>query len=1547
MGKKHKSKFFFGKFVVLAVVLFFAFVFPLKNIYAETADVSTASQLLSHFNSGGDVRLVENITLPENAFVGSDLVLDLNGHTLNLSNYTLVPYEATLTVKDDSVFQTGRITSTNDFTIIVGGSDAIGGFILDSGNVDCKGQYCIYNYGELTVNGGSVSADTFTIYNMKDFTMNGGSVTSKDVAVGNYAEGANFTLNGGTVETTSVSYVAVTMARPNTSFVMNGGVINAVQHKEDNTDGGSAVAAFKDTEVTINGGIINAFGNAITSNGSASGKSEGTNAKLTINGGSITSTGGAGIYAPQINGVTTITGGTITGLTGVEIRAGTLNISGGTFIATGEYSVKPATSGLTTTGAAVSVSQHTTAQPITLNITGGTFKGEYPISNTNPMHHDPAISDQVVIKVQGGEFSGGDFDDVIDNIPVGYLDIQPSDSDDILIVIPSNSAGYYLHANTSGLINIMGEAPTTSTDYSEINVLSNCRDGYDITMSSTVDDVHLYLDSNSSSSYYLSPITDNSPLSANSDVWGYYMADDGSSAPSGSDSFHPVPTLSAGSVILRTTSETASESDIEDKLRLYFGANLGEGLLSGNYKMIPDASNVTGSIVYQITANPTCTSFPVEISFNKNLDGQGGEEAESLISDFPTSDENRLGINDQGATIITLSSKVPLRDDYLFVEWNTNPSGTGVSYHPGDIVLVGTDTGELYGETTLYAIWTNGCAGATICYDGNGADAGSMENQTATPGLGVALHASNYSRAGYGFAGWNTEADGSGTNYGPNQNIAIAQSGGINLYANWIASAGSLQTWTGADSMNIGDVIALTDNRDGETYAVAKLADGNVWMVENLRLVPSTAIINLLNTNNPTTDFISAARTSSSTIDFCKNNNSDCVDAVSYNTNNINRTLTPSIDTDSNSSSWYSYGVMYNWYTATAGNGTYDMESGTTTGDICPAGWHLPTGDDGEFVALNNIVSGVSNDVNLRVYPNNFIRSGNFDGDNTDGRGKHGRFWSATASEKNKAYRFGYNSSSITPNNTYNKWDAFSIRCIYDGNRIPASEVTVNLGEHVELVTISNSTYGTQQVTTSGDTVLVVNDLPYTISATFEAGYTIDTWTTTSDGQIDGATSVDATYTVSDVATLGVTAKTATQTTYTLNYDTGASSDVIAPDVATSYNASYAFGVTNSIPVVFGSTFIGWSEKSAASSVDYTKDDTIILVNDDPDTISAVTKTLYAVYQVDICLAGNICYYGNGADSGTMSSQVVSGSSATLLAPNYARSGYGFAGWITSESATPYGPNEKINLPDLSASGLKLYAKWVASAGNLQGWNECNTMSVGDVTALTDVRDSNTYLIAKLADNNCWTVENLRLNPSTASMTAQNTNSPANDFATEATASRPSKSLCTSDNPSCYDKLQYSINNLDRTLTQSYDGEGNSSAWYGYGVYYNWYAATAGNGTSSVSGGETSGDICPAGWRLPTGNTNGEYDVLNAAINNNVTNNDTAWRKYPNNFVYSGEYNGGSRKNANSQARVWTATAKDASYVYRLGLKSNEVTARTSAWYKWEGFTVRCLFKNN
>ena len=106
------------------------------------------------------------------------------------------------------------------------------------------------------------------------------------------------------------------------------------------------------------------------------------------------------------------------------------------------------------------------------------------------------------------------------------------------------------------------------------------------------------------------------------------------------------------------------------------------------------------------------------------------------------------------------------------------------------------------------------------------------------------LASSNFSRSGYGFQSWNTAEDGTGTDYGPNQSINTGNLShvGLNLYAKWVPAETSvtMQTFDSTispySSAAIGTVIGLRDARDNNVYAVAKLADGKWWMIENLRL---------------------------------------------------------------------------------------------------------------------------------------------------------------------------------------------------------------------------------------------------------------------------------------------------------------------------------------------------------------------------------------------------------------------------------------------------------------------------------------------------------------------------------------------------------------------------------------------------------------------------------------------------------------------------------------------------------------------------------------
>ncbi len=103
---------------------------------------------------------------------------------------------------------------------------------------------------------------------------------------------------------------------------------------------------------------------------------------------------------------------------------------------------------------------------------------------------------------------------------------------------------------------------------------------------------------------------------------------------------------------------------------------------------------------------------------------------------------------------------------------------------------------------TIYAKFTP--ITYTVAYNGNGATGGSTASSTHTYNVAKALTTNGFTRTGYTFAGWNTKADGTGTNYTNGQsvtNLSSTQGATITLYAKW--SQGSY---------------TLTIDPDGGTY---------------------------------------------------------------------------------------------------------------------------------------------------------------------------------------------------------------------------------------------------------------------------------------------------------------------------------------------------------------------------------------------------------------------------------------------------------------------------------------------------------------------------------------------------------------------------------------------------------------------------------------------------------------------------------------------------------------------------------------------------------
>ncbi|MBQ3445789.1 hypothetical protein IJG29_03670, partial [Candidatus Saccharibacteria bacterium] len=223
------------------------------------------------------------------------------------------------------------------------------------------------------------------------------------------------------------------------------------------------------------------------------------------------------------------------------------------------------------------------------------------------------------------------------------------------------------------------------------------------------------------------------------------------------------------------------------------------------------------------------------------------------------------------------------------------------------------------------------------------------------------------------------------------------------------------------NTMVVGQAYQLIDNRDNEIYNVAKLADGNVWLLDNLRLDPATLLQQLTpaNTNmDPNTPFTLPA---SSTDKFSDN-------TAGWTTPGINTSLSNTIST--NGVYQGDIGVFYNYCAASAGTicAAKDSNNDNASYDICPASWRMPTGGtDGEYQALYTAYS--SNSTNFQTALRTPL-SGYFVNGSAYDQGSYGLFWSSTRRDGNDVYRLSVDASSAYPQ--YSNWRLYgtSVRCL-------------------------------------------------------------------------------------------------------------------------------------------------------------------------------------------------------------------------------------------------------------------------------------------------------------------------------------------------------------------------------------------------------------------------------------------------------------------------------------------------------------------------------------
>ncbi len=210
--------------------------------------------------------------------------------------------------------------------------------------------------------------------------------------------------------------------------------------------------------------------------------------------------------------------------------------------------------------------------------------------------------------------------------------------------------------------------------------------------------------------------------------------------------------------------------------------------------------------------------------------------------------------------------------------------------------------------------------------------------------------------------------------------------------------------WTGEDdgidplqkfvcSMLSEDGVTATfkDSRDGRQYRVARLRDGQCWMVDNL------AISN-------------KAITSA---------DSDVVNSFTI-PESVSANFRTGVHILSNGSIWTT--GYYNYANMLAGDQSKD-ENGIFQHSICPKGWRLASNDD--YTGLTNLYTYNE----LLSNPVNIVLSGNNVGGAVAYQNQYGAYWTSTYRNSDTGHYF-----SIGNKKAYLEWQwrhaGYSIRCI-------------------------------------------------------------------------------------------------------------------------------------------------------------------------------------------------------------------------------------------------------------------------------------------------------------------------------------------------------------------------------------------------------------------------------------------------------------------------------------------------------------------------------------
>lgn len=296
--------------------------------------------------------------------------------------------------------------------------------------------------------------------------------------------------------------------------------------------------------------------------------------------------------------------------------------------------------------------------------------------------------------------------------------------------------------------------------------------------------------------------------------------------------------------------------------------------------------------------------------------------------------------------------------------------------------------------------------------------------------------------SGRSFLGWDEDATATEPTYEAGDEVTTE--GTFYAIYDKIYLMQEISTWK--NTLSVGQEIQAKDARDDKIYWVAKLADGNIWMTQNLdydlsvaanrNLVPATSDVT-------TTRNLGGYKTTWSEHSLTDIYYLDGGDIYYANGNGAQGTYStlPANSPDRH----YHVGDFYSWYAAVAGQGAQGYAEWEANESICPAGWRLPGASEvlnDEPYSFGNLLKNYGNhsgfdenisDSDLLVNQPYFVHSGyvwNSWSDDEEDWGSEGDYWTNKTYDSSTAYALILLSNGVTVNDGQAFYCGTSIRCV-------------------------------------------------------------------------------------------------------------------------------------------------------------------------------------------------------------------------------------------------------------------------------------------------------------------------------------------------------------------------------------------------------------------------------------------------------------------------------------------------------------------------------------